>query len=138
MTAHHRNPAPGRVSGAENAPTARAVRRVGPDYPLMRVHRTGPYQLTIADVAAHSGLPPELVRRLVALGLVDAERDARGRLWFRPSAPSAIARVRRLRDGLCLNYVAVGVVVDLLDRVERLETALRRSERAAKEPTTWT
>ncbi|GAA4982394.1 hypothetical protein GCM10025734_03640 [Kitasatospora paranensis] len=74
----------------------------------------------------------------MALGLVDTERDARGRLWFRAGAPSAIARVQRLRAGLCLNYAAVGVVMDLLDRIDRLEAALRRSERAAKEPTTWT
>ncbi|MBM9509198.1 chaperone modulator CbpM [Actinacidiphila acididurans] len=109
-------------------------------YPLVRVYRTGPspYQLPMAGVAGRSGLPAELVSRFVALGLVDAERDARGRLWFRTSAPSAIARVQRLRDGLCLNYAAIGVVLDLLDRIESLETALRRSERAAKEPTTWT
>ncbi|MEU9046996.1 MULTISPECIES: chaperone modulator CbpM [unclassified Kitasatospora] len=110
----------------------------GATYPLVRVHRTSPYQLTMADVAFHSGLPPDLVRRFVALGLVDTERDARGRLWFRADAPSAIARVQRLRAGLFLNYAAVGVVMDLLDRIDRLEAALRRSERAAKEPTTWT
>ena len=106
----------------------------------MRVYRTSPspYQLPLARVAAGSGLPPELVSRFVALGLVDAERDGRGRLWFRPSAPAAIARVQRLRTGLCLNYAAIGVVLDLLDRIDRLETALRRSERAAKEPTPWT
>ncbi|SHN27629.1 chaperone modulator CbpM [Actinacidiphila paucisporea] len=129
MRAQHR-PAAGRAgqAGARNA------------YPLVRVHRTHPgaYRLPMADAAARSGLPPDLVRRFVALGLVDAERDAGGRLWFRAGAPSAIARVQRLRAGLCLNYAAVGVVLDLLDRIERLEAALRRSERAAKEPTTWT
>ena len=129
MTAERRSPAEG---------TGQAGTRAA--YPLVRIYRTSPspYQLTMAGVASRSGLPPELVTRFVALGLVDAERDARGRLWFRPSAPSAIARVLRLRDGLCLNYAAIGVVLDLLDRIERLETALRRSERAAKEPTTWT
>ncbi|MFG2176046.1 chaperone modulator CbpM [Streptomyces niveus] len=127
MRNEHRSPA----DGPGQAGTGAA-------YPLVRVYRTSPYQLTMADVAARSGLPPGLVRRFVALGLVDAEHDARGRLWFRAGAPSAIARVQRLRAGLCLNYAAVGVVLDLLDRIDRLETALRRSERAAKEPTTWT
>lgn len=129
MRAEHRSPAEGsEQTGARIA------------YPLVRVYRISPspYQLPMAGVASRSGLPPELVSRFVALGLVDAERDSRGRLWFRPSAPSAIARVQRLRTGLCLNYAAVGVVLDLLDRIESLETALRRSERAAKEPTTWT
>ncbi|WP_333768997.1 chaperone modulator CbpM [Streptomyces sp. IBSBF 2435] len=129
MRAEHRSP--GQAAGQ---PGTRAA------YPLVRVHRTSPgrYQLPMAAVAGRSGLPPELVRRFAALGLLDAERDAGGRLWFRTSAPSAIARVQRLRAGLCLNYAAIGVVLDLLDRVERLEAALRRSERAAKEPTTWT
>jgi chaperone modulatory protein CbpM len=127
MRAEHRSPA----EGAGQAGTRAA-------YPLVRVRRTSPYQLPMAAVAGRSGLPPELVSRFVALGLVDTERDARGRLWFRTSAPSAIARVQRLRTGLCLNYAAIGVVLDLLDRIERLETALRHSERAAKEPTPWT
>ncbi|WP_328380089.1 chaperone modulator CbpM [Streptomyces sp. NBC_01020] len=129
MRAEHRSPAQG-----AGQPGTRAA------YPLVRVYRTSPspYQLPMDGVASLSGLPPELVSRFVALGLVDAERDARGRLWFRTSAPSAIARVQRLRTGLCLNYAAIGVVLDLLDRIERLEAALRHSERAAKEPTTWT
>ena len=129
MSAEHRSPAEG-----AGQPGTRA------SYPLVRVYRTSPspYQLPMAGAAGRSGLPPELVSRFVALGLVDAERDARGRLWFRPSAPSAIARVQRLRAGLGLNYAAIGVVLDLLGRIERLETALRRSERAAKEPTPWT
>ncbi|MFJ8622194.1 chaperone modulator CbpM [Kitasatospora sp. NPDC093550] len=123
---------------AEQRPPAEGQPGIGAAYPLVRVYRGSPYQLPMAEVAARSGLPPELVGRFVALGLVDAERDARGRLWFRPSAPSAIARVQRLRIGLGLNYAAIGVVLDLLDRIERLEIALRRSERAAKEPPPWT
>jgi chaperone modulatory protein CbpM len=133
MTADHRSPA--RSIG----PTGSAAEmRAGAVHPLMRVRRTGPYRLGLAAVVARSGLPPDLIRRFVALGLVEAERDAGGRLWFRASAPTAIARVQRLRAGLCLNYAAVGVVLDLLDRIDHLESALRRSERAAKEPTTWT
>ncbi|MFI2213947.1 chaperone modulator CbpM [Streptomyces sp. NPDC020141] len=107
-------------------------------YPLVRIHRSTPYRLTLTGVARRSGLPPDMVRRLVALGLVDAERDGAGRLWFRTTAPSALARVQRLRSGLSLNYAAVGVVLDLLDRIDALESALRRSERAAEEGTPWT
>ncbi|GHB71215.1 hypothetical protein GCM10010331_68830 [Streptomyces xanthochromogenes] len=127
---------------AEQRPFAEGTGQPGTRaaYSLVRVYRIspGPYQLPLANVAGRCGLPPELVGRFVALGLVDAERDARGRLWFRPSAPAAIARVQRLRTGLGLNYAAIGVVLDLLDRIERLEIALRRSEQAAKEQTPWT
>ena len=110
------------------------VVRAGTGYPLVRIHRAAdPYPLSLDGVAHRSGLPPDLVRRFVALGLLDARRDAPGELRFRADAPSVLARVQRLRIGLSLNYAAIGLVMDLLDRIEGLETELRRRERAAEE-----
>jgi chaperone modulatory protein CbpM len=77
------------------------------------------------ELARRSGLHPELVRRFVALGLVPAVRDVDGRLWFTTSQVAAVARLQRLRAALPLNYAALGLVVDLLDRITELETALR-------------
>jgi DNA-binding transcriptional MerR regulator len=74
-----------------------------------------------------SGLHPDLVRRFVALGLLTVERDSAGQMHFRPDQVAAAARLQRLRAGLGLNYAALGVVVDLLDRVAELEAALRRT-----------
>jgi chaperone modulatory protein CbpM len=89
-----------------------------------------PDRLGLATVARRSGLHPDLVRRYVALSLLDAWTDDRGRLWFPPGTVATIARIQRLRAGLSLNYAAIGVVLDLLDRIAALETALRtRSER---------
>ncbi|MEU1625491.1 chaperone modulator CbpM [Streptomyces sp. NPDC020096] len=107
-------------TAAQRAREAAAVR-----YPLTR-----PYRLSLDAVARRSGLHPDLVRRFVALSLVDAARDASGELWFAANAPATIARVQRLRTGLCLNYAAIGLVLDLLDRIESLETALRRASAA--------
>ncbi|WP_211122438.1 chaperone modulator CbpM [Streptomyces yatensis] len=83
-------------------------------------------RLSLETVASRTGLHPELIRRFVVLGLVDAERDAGGRLVFAPGAPAALGRVERLHSGLCLNYAAIGLVMDLLDRIDLLEAALRR------------
>ncbi|CNF36158.1 Uncharacterised protein [Mycobacterium tuberculosis] len=77
---------------------------------------------TFADAA---GAHPELVRRLVRLGLLDPRRDRSGRLWFPPAQIAAYARLERLRTGLCLNYAALGLVVELLDRIAELERELR-------------
>jgi chaperone modulatory protein CbpM len=77
------------------------------------------------EFARRCGLHPELVRRYVALGLVDAVRDADGALWFAPSQVNAVARLLRLRAALPLNSAALGLVVDLLDRITELETLLR-------------
>ena len=91
-----------------------------------------PYQRTAAHaplsqelLARRCGVHPEFVQRLVSLGLVRAERGADGELQFSPSEAAAVARVQRLRSTLPLNYAALGLVVDLLDRITELETALR-------------
>jgi hypothetical protein len=82
------------------------------------------------EFARRSNLHPELVRRFVALGLVPAVRDADGALWFSPEQVAAVARLQRLRAMLPLNYAALGLVVDLLDRITELETALNVRGRA--------
>ena len=88
--------------------------------------------LSLDEFAAAAGLHPDLVRRLVALGLLDAASDAAGRLWFPRSQLAAVARVQRLRAGLGLNYAAVGLVTDLLDRIAVLEAALRAAQRRGR------
>jgi len=76
--------------------------------------------------AARCGLHPDMVRRLVALGLIACQRDSRGELSFEPSALVTVARIQRLRTGLGLNYASIGLVLDLLDHIEELESASRR------------
>jgi chaperone modulatory protein CbpM len=75
--------------------------------------------------ARRCGVHPDLVRRFVALGLVRAEHGEDGALWFSPSEVASVARLQRLRTMLPMNYAALGLVVELLDRITELETALR-------------
>ncbi|PPJ02113.1 MerR family transcriptional regulator [Nocardia nova] len=86
--------------------------------------------------AERTGLHPDLARRLVALGLLDAHRDAAGEMSFEPSEVANAARIQRLRTGLGLNYSAIGLVLDLLDRIEKLEAAsrARRTPHAHRQP----
>jgi hypothetical protein len=99
--------------------------------------------LTQELFARRCGVHPDLVRRLVALGLVRAERGEDGAWWFSPSEVAAVARLQRLRTTLPMNYAALGLVVELLDRITELETALRvrgrtepvRPRTATRQPT---
>jgi chaperone modulatory protein CbpM len=93
--------------------------------PIGRAGRPARGRLTLEQFARRSGLHPELVRRFVALGLLPAVRDGDGALWFSPSQVASVARLQRLRATLPLNYAALGLVVDLLDRITELETLLR-------------
>lgn len=86
---------------------------------------TRPRRMDLDAFAEAAGIHPELARRLVRLGLLDPERDRSGRLWFPPAQVAAYARLERLRTGLCLNYAALGLVVELLDRIADLERELR-------------
>ncbi|MDT3439985.1 MULTISPECIES: chaperone modulator CbpM [unclassified Pseudofrankia] len=109
-----------------------------PRYPLAPIRR-----LTLETVVHRSGLHPDLLRRFVTLGLLNATRDARGELWFPLDTLATIARIQRLRAGLCLNYAAIGLVLDLLDRIDALEAALRsstpaRPPTAARSTPPWT
>ncbi|MFJ9787389.1 hypothetical protein ACIRSS_47990 [Amycolatopsis sp. NPDC101161] len=56
-------------------------------------------------------------------------RHPGGVLWFPPSQLAAVARLQRLRTGFCLNYAALGLVADLLDRIADLEAASRTHSR---------
>ncbi len=89
-------------------------------YPPARVSR---YRLDA--FARRTGLHPELLHRYVALGLVDAHPDRGGQLWFDAADLATVARIRRLHNDLSLNYAAVGLVLDLLDEIERLQARAR-------------
>ena len=99
-----------------------------PAYPLAR--RADPGRLDLDSFARAASMHPDLVRRLVALGLLESTVDSRGRPTFAAAELVSVARMQRLRAGLSLNYAALGLVLDLLDRIAELEArARRRSDR---------
>lgn len=86
-----------------------------------------PRRLSLDSYARITGVHPDLVHRLVTLGLLEITKDADGTLWFDPSQVREMARVQRLHLRLNLTYSSLGLVMDLLDRVSDLERASRRS-----------
>jgi hypothetical protein len=73
----------------------------------------------IDALALESGVHPELVRRLLRLGIFDPA------VPFPRDAAPRIARVVRLRRDLGLNYAGALLACELLDRIELLERRLR-------------
>jgi hypothetical protein len=88
--------------------------------------------LNLEAFARATGTHPDLVRTLVTLGILEADRDAAGDLWLVRSQVTVMGRVQRLRAGFGLNYAAVGLVGDLLDRIAVLEAALEEARRAGR------
>lgn len=105
-------------------------------YALVRPAR--PVRLDLETFARDACAHPELVRRLVTLGILDADRDASGALWFTRDQLVTLARVQRLHAGFSLNYAALGLVCDLLDRIAALEAAQRRRAHTRSGGRSWT
>lgn len=84
--------------------------------------------LTRDALARESGLHPELVRRLVALGAVEPVGGTRAAPLFDTQAPAQLARVMRLRRDLGLNYAGALLACELLARIERLERRWIRAD----------
>ncbi|MGC8719027.1 MAG: chaperone modulator CbpM [Thermodesulforhabdaceae bacterium] len=79
------------------------------------------------EVAQQCGLHPELIDRFVSLGLIDPVcRDAGDGSWmFDESVVPIVKKIVRLRNELGINYAGIGVVLDLLSRLEALEERVR-------------
>jgi hypothetical protein len=98
-----------------------------PTLMLARRRANGRPQTVELDVLARdAGLHPDLVRRLVRLGAVDPP--------FPLDAAARLTRVLRLRRDLGLNYAGALLAVDLLARIDQLETRLRRYETPEHRP----
>jgi len=79
-------------------------------------------------LAREAGLHPELVRRFVALGLLEpADGSVQAPLFWRDAA-ARLARAGRLRRDLGLNYAGAVLACELLERIDALEARLRRYE----------
>ena len=94
-----------------------------------------PTRLGLEEFARLAGIHPDLLRRFVVLGLLEASTDSSGALWFVPDQLARVARIRRLRAGFALNYASLGLVLDLLDRIAVLEAERRRAARTGAR--TW-
>jgi hypothetical protein len=85
-------------------------------------------------LARAAGLSTRALVRFVVLGLIDplpergpgAASQAWERARFPAQALARIARIQRLRRHLQVNLAGVGVVLELLERVEALERELER------------
>jgi DNA-binding transcriptional MerR regulator len=88
-----------------------------------------PLRLNLDSFARATGTHPEHIRRLVTLGLINAEQDTSGALWFTTADITQVGRIRRLRATFALNYASIGLICDLLDRIAALESTMQHRSR---------
>jgi hypothetical protein len=79
----------------------------------------------IEVLARDAGMPPDLVRRLISLGLVNPSGGTVATPLFRREDAAMLARALRLRRDLGLNYAGAVLACELLARIDELEQRLR-------------
>jgi MerR family transcriptional regulator, heat shock protein HspR len=101
------------------------------NYLLVQIHSatTTTHYLTLSEVASCCGIHPELIGRFVALGLLEpVGRGPDDELLFEAGAVPLLHKILRLRNQLGINYAGIGVVLELIDRIEAMETRIRELE----------
>ena len=81
--------------------------------------------LTLGETARQAGVHPDLLERMVDLGLIEPEQR-RPEILFVPEVVGDVCRALRLHNELGINWIGVGLVMDLLDRIGQLERELFR------------
>lgn|SRR5581483_6550068 len=84
--------------------------------------------VSLREVARLADMHPVLVERLMTLGLVDPVATTPEPL-FDVATVLRLHRIVRLRRDLGVNWVGIGVVLDLLAKIEELEQEIARLRR---------
>lgn len=94
-------------------------------YYLILQRHAVPGLLSLPETARQARVHPDLLERMVDLGLIEPEQYS-PEMLFAPEAVADICRALRLRNDLGINWAGVGLVMDLLDRISQLERELFR------------
>ena len=92
----------------------------------------GGITLSTMELADASGCHSELVEVFERVGVIESIRYSDGTVRFRESSISRMSQGLRLRRDLGVNLTSLGLVLDLLERVEQLETELEQTRKQPK------
>ncbi len=89
-------------------------------------YRDDDRQLTLDELALAAHVHPSLVERFVDLGLVDPVQSAGSCVYFSATAVVRVGAICRLRRDFGANLSSVGLILDLVERIQALEHELER------------
>ena len=81
-------------------------------------------ELTADQLAQAAGISSARLAHLVRLGLVEPATP--GAAWYRAETAARLRRMLRLRADLRVNLIGAAIIVDLLERLDRIERELAR------------
>ena len=85
------------------------------------VLRTRRNLMPLEEAARQLGLHPDMVRRFLDFGLLEPAEVIGADVMLDPPALRRIAVIQRLRHDLGINFAGIGVILELLDRIDSLQ-----------------
>ena len=82
-------------------------------------------EISVVQLCRSCAVEAELVDRLVAEGILEPSRREGGTLYFAPSCIRRTRLVVRLRSDLGINLAGAALALELLERIDALESRLR-------------
>jgi chaperone modulatory protein CbpM len=82
-------------------------------------------EITIVQLCKSCAIEAELVERLVAEGIIEPSRQEGKTLYFPQSCMKRTRIVVSLRSDLGVNLAGAALALELLERIEKLQTRLR-------------
>ena len=77
--------------------------------------------MRLEDAARHLGLHPDVVQLFLEIGLLEPAEVTGAEIMLDPVALRRIGVIQRLRYDLGINLAGIGVILDLLDRIDALQ-----------------
>ena len=77
--------------------------------------------MRLEDAARHLGLHPDVVQLFLEFGLLEPAEVTGAEIMLDPVALRRIGVIQRLRYDLGINLAGIGVILDLLDRIDALQ-----------------
>ena len=89
------------------------------------VVRTRRDLIRLEDAATRVGLHPDIVRRFLEFGLLEPAQVTNAGIMLDAVALHRISVIQHLRYDLGINLAGVGVILELLDRIDALQHGVR-------------
>jgi DNA-binding transcriptional MerR regulator len=94
------------------------------EWNMIVLSRRDPRLLTLEELAHAARLHPDLVESFVDFGLLEPVRRDGRRLLFDMDAVLRVRAIQRLRRDLGVNLSGVAVILDLTERLRRMQQEL--------------
>lgn len=97
---------------------------MGKDYECIEVEIVEEKLCGIEEIAKKTNMSESSIRRYVRMGLITPIKREKGCYLLRETTLFRIEKIQRLRKDLGVNLSGIGIILDLLERIEDMDRQL--------------